>query len=127
MTKNSGVEASIREDVGEDADIHMTTEPEEVFYTNRAKLELALINYDKAIRSRYRWTNSFVIFITALSVVLVADFQQYVGVPTEFWFSLFSLIMVVSLGYSIREGTKWYYRKDKASTEAVIRKLRKDD
>lgn len=124
---DDGVEAVIREDVGDDADIHMTTDPEEVFYTSRTKLELALVNYDKAIRSRYRWPNAFVIFITALSVVLVADFQQKFGFPAELWFSLFGLLMIVSLAYSIHEGVKWFFRKEEATTEAVFHRLRKEN
>ena len=125
MTNPNDLEASIREDVGDDADIHISSAPDEVFYTNREKLKLALIDYQNVIKSKYRSSGFISVFLTSLSVVLVADFTETFGISADLWLNIFTTVAILSLIVIVYDGFKWLINRRKAKIESVIEELRK--
>lgn len=125
MSGNDDLEAFVRTNVGDDVDFHDTTNPDEIFHTTRAQLELALRDYNDVIKAKYRWMNAIILFITALSVVLVADFEQTLGISPTLWSNLFLTIAMMSLVFCVFDGVRWLKNKENENTDAVMRDLRR--
>jgi hypothetical protein len=126
MPEESDSETTIRGDIADDVKINDTTDPDEIFYTTYTRLELALRDYNEVVKSKYRIFNTFVLFITSLSVVLVADFKQTLGLSPNVWYNIFITISIGSFIYFIRDCYQLVSHKDDAKTEAVMRELRRD-
>lgn len=126
MSNLDDPDAIIREDAGGDADIHDTTDPDEIFQTTRTRLELALRDYNSVIKSKFRWFNALVLFITALSVVLAANFEKTLGMSADSWETIFIVIAVISLMSAVYDFSNWLWNREDANTEAVMQELRKD-
>ncbi len=72
----------------------------EVIHTNKDKLELVLIKYEKKLKNKHGWATPFGLFITLLITLLTADkFNSFLGVPPEMWKSVVFLSTLISGGW----------------------------
>lgn len=125
MSGNDDISGQLKQEVGDDVLIHDTKDPDEVFLTNKSRLKLALLTYKDGIRARTAWVNPFILLVTTLSILLVADFQQNLGLSSDIWSSIYILISLISLIWLLKELWKWYVFREKARTDTVISQLRK--
>jgi hypothetical protein len=126
MSGGNDSETTIRDDIPDDVRINDTTDPDEIFHTTYTRLELALRDYNEVVKSRYRIFNTFVLFITSLSVVLVANFKQTFGISPDVWYNMFIVIAIGSFIYFVWDCYQLISNRDDARTEAVMRELRGD-
>jgi hypothetical protein len=123
MPDETDVAASIRADIGEEVEIHDSSTPDAVFVTSRSRIELALQKYQEGVLARTRWVNPFVMCITILSVLLVADFKSLLGLSAAAWYSVFVvalLLSIVWLGWAV---VSLVQNRHKADPEFVIEYL----
>lgn len=123
MSEEETVAATIRADLGEEVEIHDSSEPDAVFVTTRSKIELALRNYREGVLARRGWVNPFVTSVTILSVLLVADFETRLGLPATTWYAVFVLALALSLAWLGRELLAYVRNRHRADIAHVIQTL----
>lgn len=123
MAEEDPIAASIRADVGEDVDIHDSSQPDAVFVTSRATIELALQHYRQGVLARTRWVNPFVTCITILSVLLVADFESRLGFSASTWDAVFVLALLISLAWLGMAIISYLRNRHQADPQYVIERL----
>ena len=101
MAGSDDWEGQLKEDVGQDAEVYNTKDPDEVFLTNRSRLELALRDYKDGIKAMNSWINPFILFVTVMPILLVGSFTQTFGIPESVWNNLYLTIAIFSVGWLI--------------------------
>lgn len=127
MNESNAVASSVRDNVGQDVEIHDTKDPEAVFITSRARMRLALMQYKSGILARRGWINPLLLFLTVLSVSIVSDFGRKFGLSQSFWEAFFTIILVLSVIWLAHSLINAYRYRSKADLDSVIEKLESDD
>lgn len=125
-SQSDDVVATIREDVGEDVDIHDSSNPDAVFLTTRSKMELALRKYKSGLLAKAKWVNPFVIMSTFLSVLLVTDFKSVFGFSQGTWEAVFLMGFLISSIWLLICLYEYIENRHKADTDYVIKELESD-
>lgn len=121
------VAASIRDDLGDDVEIHDSSGPDAVFVTTRSKIELALRKYEEGVLARTRWVNPLVLCVTVLSVVLVADFESTLGFSAATWDAVFLAALAASVVWLAWAVVSFVRNRHKADIGYVIERLESEE
>lgn len=121
---DGSVESSIREDVGDDIEVHDTKDPDEIYVTNPSKMRLVLQQFEKAIRAKTNLLNPIVLGITTSSVLFVSDFNTTFGFSAEMLRTAFVIITVGCVIWLARLLYTVYIHRGKTDAEYVINELK---
>ena len=124
MAGSNDWEGQLKEDVGQDAEVYNTKDPDEVFLTNRSRLELALRDYKDGIKPINSWINPFILFVTVIPILLVGSFTQTFGIPESVWNNLYLTIAIFSVGWLIYTVINIIQESQKADIKYVIEELK---
>ena len=127
MSQKDDFTTVLREDVGKDVDIHDSKDPDAVFVTNRSKIELVLSKYEEAVQARIAWVQPLILLITAVPVLLAADFSQGFLFSGRIWRDIYQFIAVAAVAWGIKAMYNLFIKWGKADREYVIQELKVDD
>ena len=123
MSTEDDITTTIPDSIGENVEIHDSSTPEALFFTTRSKIELALRDYQDGVLARRRWVNPAVTSATFLSVLIVADFSEFLGLSGDFWRSMFFFGLFLSILWLIKSIYDLVNNRNKANIEYVIERL----
>jgi hypothetical protein len=127
MSQRDDYTTELRQDVGEDAIIHDTKDPDEVFVTTKSKMKLKLSKYEKAVRARTNWVQPVILFLTVIPVLLAADFTQtYILTPGQ-WQFLYAFCALGSVIWFVKHVYNLVKNWGNARIEYVMEELRADN
>lgn len=98
----------------------------ELLITNKDKLELALIKYEKALKDRFAWATPFGIFISLLLTCVTADsFKPFLNLSAEVWKAIVIVSCFGSFIWLIIAIIKMLKSRGEAELDTVINDLMK--
>ena len=127
MSKQNNIESSLKDSLGDDVEIHDTMDPDAVFITTKAKIELALRDYKQGVESSNAWENPATLFLTLLSVITVADFQKSFGLSADTLSSIYIVLTVISVVWLIKSIYTWYNHRKKSDIQQMIKDLKTEN
>lgn len=127
MDQSDDLEGELKQEVGEDVPVHNTKDPDEVFLTSKSRLKLALLEYEDGVKSLRGWANPFILLITVVSILLVADYQQTFGMSGDFWLAAYFMTGVISLIWLIYAIFLYLKNRKKAEIDSVIQNLKRNE
>lgn len=127
MSQKNDYTSQLRQDVGDDAIIHDTKDPDEVFITTKSKMKLKLSKYEEAVKARSNWTQPAILFLTVMPVLLAANFTQaYILSPGQ-WQFLYAFFALGSVIWLARKMYNLARNWGNAKIEYVMEELRADN
>lgn len=97
---------------------------QEFITTTRDKTELALIRYDRALRSRDKWIAPLGVLLAVLPSLLGAQFGDFLGIKRAVWEAAYMLVALGSTLWLVQSLLAAYHSREQRGIARVIKEMR---
>lgn len=96
---------------------------QEFIITTSDKIELALVDYQKYVKIKMDWIPAGSIFLTTLTTLIAADFNDFI-ISSDSWKAAFFLLLIGSGSWLIYTSIRAFRYRKSASLSEVIKRIK---
>lgn len=96
---------------------------QDIICTTNDKLQLALRDYEEALKAKQEVATCGGVFLTLLISIVTSTPQDFLKISADIWSAVFILGLFISGAVTIRALVRFYKKKNNCSIDAVCQKI----